>query len=233
MRKNGRKDWSLFYCEQGNVYFDECTVHKGQAWIYPPNVPQKYMVLKQEETVYRYLHFTGYDIASLLEELGICHSVVIDTKGEAVSDALKNISNCICDDALSVVRSEYHTLYLLSVLAKKGGTSLKINPMKRVTDYMTHSFSDKYNVSEYAKMLNVSCDRFNHLFKEYIGVSPYDYYIKLRINNACSLLEKTDLRINIISEMCGYSDPMYFTQAFKKVMELTPSAYRSVHKYKK
>lgn len=234
IRKSGRGDWSLFFCERGCIYFDECILHEGQVWIYPSDVPQKYTVHKKDKTVYRYLHFTGCDIASLLKELGIEHSVVIDTKNADVSETLRNISICICgDNALSVVQAEYHTLYLLSVLAKKSKTTSVNNPMNRVTDDMAHSFSAKYNVAEYAKMLNMSPDRFNHLFKEYVGVSPYEYYIKLRIDNACSLLEKTDFKINTISEMCGYSEPMYFTQAFKKVTGLTPSAYRSVYKYKK
>ena len=102
--------------------------------------------------------------------------------------------------------------------------------MKRVTDNMEHSFSVAYDASYYADMFKISVSRFNHLFKQCVGIPPYAYYVKLRMANACSLLEDTDLKIQDIAEKCGYEDAMYFTQVFKKSIGLTPSNYRKLNK---
>jgi transcriptional regulator GlxA family with amidase domain len=77
-------------------------------------------------------------------------------------------------------------------------------------------------------MLYISVSRFNHFFKESIGVSPHKYYMNIRIKNAKELLEQTDLQINVIAKNCGYEDALYFAQAFKKHVGATPSEYRKI-----
>jgi len=79
-------------------------------------------------------------------------------------------------------------------------------------------------------MLNISVDRFNHIFKDIMDISPMAYYNKLRTNNACHLLENTTLKISEIAECSGYEDPLYFSQAFKKATGLSPASYRKLHR---
>ena len=98
--------------------------------------------------------------------------------------------------------------------------------LKRVTDDMEHTFTENYDASRYARMLNMSESHFQHVFKEKLGISPYAYCLRLRVENACRLLEDTGMRICEIARDCGYENTFYFTQAFKKKTGLTPSAYR-------
>ncbi len=231
LRKNGREDWSLFYCEKGQVHFSGGVLKPGQIWIYPPSVAQKYAVYSQDHTVYHYLHFTGNDIENLLVSLGIELFTPIVARGDTFAMVLEDIQNSMLDDnVLSALRAEYHTLHLLSLLARQGAC-YKSNMMKRVTDDMMHTFSASYDAKKYADMFKVSVSRFNHLFKQYVGVSPYAYIVGLRMENACSLLEDTHLKIQNVAEKCGYEDALYFTQVFKKNVGLTPSAYRRANKF--
>ena len=231
LRKNGREDWSLFYCEKGRMYFSDGVLKPGQIWIYPPKVPQKYTIYRQDCTVYRFLHFTGGDVENLLSSLRIELSTPITVRGDTFAKVFDDIQNSIMDDsALSALRAEYHTLHLLSLLARHGA-SYKSNMMMRVTDDMEHSFAAPYDAKRYADMFKVSISRFNHLFKQYMDVSPYAYFVRLRMENACGLLEDTDLKIQEVAEKCGYEDPLYFTQVFKKNVGLTPSAYRRDNKF--
>lgn len=227
IRKNGRTDWSLFYCENGCLYFEDKILKAGQIWIYPPKVPQKYKMFSDDKTVYRYLHFTGSDVFGLLDSLNICLSTTIDVKKQSLSNIFDLIQDSLSDDSgISVLRAEYHTLRLISKIATAKPATSEIHMMKRVTDNMEHSFASEYNATLYADMLGISVSRFNHLFKECIGVSPYAYFVRLRIINACNLLEDTNLKIKEIADRCGYKDPLYFTQAFKKETGKTPSDYR-------
>ena len=93
---------------------------------------------------------------------------------------------------------------------------------------MQHSFSAPYDAKTYADMLYISVSRFNHFFKESVGVSPHKYYMNIRMKNAQELLEQTDLQINVIAKNCGYEDALYFAQAFKKQVGTTPSEYRKM-----
>ena len=68
--------------------------------------------------------------------------------------------------------------------------------------------------------------RFLHLFKEHEGCSPYERYTAIRMANAKGLLACTTLPIGEVGRRCGYADPLYFTQAFKRAVGLSPRAYR-------
>lgn len=231
IRKNGRKDWSLFYCEAGKLCFEDCILEPGQVWIYAPNVPQKYTMYGKDETIYHYLHFTGSDVADLFSSLGITLSSPLETKSDAILNVLKNIQNSLTyDDELSKLTAEYHTLFLFSLLVRHRTRFSETNMMKRVTDNMEHSFSAPYDASHYANMFRISVSRFNHLFKQCVGIPPYAYYVRLRMANACNLLEATSLKIQDIAGKCGYEDSMYFAQVFKKNVGLTPSNYRRLNK---
>lgn len=227
IRKYGREDWSLFFCEKGRIYFDDKILKEKQIWIYEPKAPQKYTLYAKDDTVYRYLHFTGSDVYNLLNSLNIPFSTAISVKEKSLSSLFDLIQDDLLDDSsISVLRAEYHALRLISKIATAKSASSEVHMMKRVTDNMEYTFTTEYDASLYADMFGISISRFNHLFKECIGVSPYAYFVGLRIANACNLLEYTDLKIKEIADKCGYKDPFYFAQVFKKEIGLTPSEYR-------
>ena len=232
IRKNGRIDWSLFYCEHGCMDFNGVSIAKGELWIYPPNVMQRYTVYEKDRSVYRYLHFNGLHMEKLLLELCIPIEQPINHIKKSLTELFQKIAtDAESDTALSRIRAEYHILHLLTELSKPPEEEKPSGLLKRVVDSMEHSFSAPYNAKSYADMLCVSVSRFNHFFKESVGVSPHKYYMNIRIKNAQELLEQTDVPINVIAKTCGYEDALYFAQAFKKHVGTTPSEYRRMRKY--
>ena len=229
IRKNGRIDWSLFYCEQGCIDFNGVIINKGELWIYPPNVMQRYTVYAKDRSVYRYLHFNGLQIEKLLSELCIPTEQPIKHIKESLVELFQKLAiDAESNTALSRLRAEYHILYLLSKLSKPLEEEKTFGILTRVIDRMEHNFSAPYNAKDYADMLYISVSRFNHFFKESVGVSPHKYYMNIRMKNAQELLEQTDLQINVIAKICGYEDALYFAQAFKKQVGTTPSEYRKI-----
>lgn len=229
VRKQGREDWSLYFCEAGSVTFDGSQVQAGQLWVYPPRAPQRYTVFSKDKTVYWYLHFTGSCLEDLLKQLGI--PLLTPFEGATDLPALfRSIRDSASQDTpLGRLEAEYHTLRLLGRLVSQMPTPLEPS-LKRVTDNMEHSFSLPYDAARYAELLHVSPSRFNHLFREVVGVPPHTYVTALRMSNARALLEDTDLAVNRIAEKCGYENPLYFAQAFRKHTGLSPTAYRAAHK---
>lgn len=231
IRKDGREDWSMFFCESGCIHFDDTVIKSGEVWIYPPRIAQNYTVWRKDKTVYRYVHFTGSDIGKLFSQLKIESNVAISVKNPSVINIFESISEAVKDNsALSELTAEYQTLRLISKIAAGQKFSSDRVMLNAVLDEMEHSFSKQYDAGVYADMLNISVDRFNHVFKESVGLSPYAYYLKLRMENACSLLEETDLKIKDIADKCGFSEALYFTQAFKKYTGQTPSQFRRQNK---
>lgn len=65
-----------------------------------------------------------------------------------------------------------------------------------------------------------------HTFKKDIGISPIEYLNNVRIREAKTLLETTDYSIAEIAAFNGFSSQSFFTQAFKRTTNKTPSTYR-------
>lgn len=85
------------------------------------------------------------------------------------------------------------------------------------TDITIKLFSDKYFVSK---------EYLSKLFKESYGVGIYEYVLTLRMKKARELLNNTDMQIQEISTLLGYSNNNYFSKAFKTYYGLSPTEYR-------
>ena len=54
------------------------------------------------------------------------------------------------------------------------------------------------------------------------------YFNKLKIERACELLKKTDLKINQICYKIGIEDPFYFSRLFSKTIGMSPTKYKEI-----
>ncbi|MCI6732887.1 MAG: AraC family transcriptional regulator, partial [Lachnospiraceae bacterium] len=63
-------------------------------------------------------------------------------------------------------------------------------------------------------------------FKKISGVSPVNYLIQLRIEQAKRMLKESNLTILEISMECGFNNTSYFIRQFRKYTGKTPREYR-------
>lgn len=89
-------------------------------------------------------------------------------------------------------------------------------------------FSFSLKTHTYAESLHVSTNWFIHNFRQYMGMSPAQYVLSLRMVNAQSLLEHTNYNVKEISEIVGYDNPLYFSRVFKKEIGQSPAQYRKL-----
>jgi AraC-like DNA-binding protein len=57
-----------------------------------------------------------------------------------------------------------------------------------------------------------------------------DYFTRLRLHQACQLLDNSDLSVKEVATALGYDDPFYFSRIFKALNEISPTEYRLLHK---
>lgn len=74
--------------------------------------------------------------------------------------------------------------------------------------------------------IGLSYSRLRSLFQNAYRISPGDYRIQVRIEQACALLETSDLSVQAVADQLGYADAFTFSKQFKKRTGLSPKHFR-------
>ncbi len=100
--------------------------------------------------------------------------------------------------------------------------------LKDVIDYINRHFSESISLEQMAKKFNISKSHLSSYFRKYIGVSPYEYLLNVRLEQAKRLLTHGG-SITDVCYACGFSDYSHFIQFFKKRTGMTPHKYQKTH----
>jgi AraC-like DNA-binding protein len=74
-------------------------------------------------------------------------------------------------------------------------------------------------------ILNVNYQHLRDKFREKTGLSPYQYFLQMKINKAKELLQEGTLSIKEISYKLSFESPYYFSRLFKKKTGVSPSQW--------
>ncbi len=96
--------------------------------------------------------------------------------------------------------------------------------------YMQEHFQDDLTLDELAGLLHFNKSYFTRKFRSQIGVSPMQYLLHIRLENAKLLLSNTACSVSEVAQRCGFCDCAYFGYHFKRACALTPLQYRNKHK---
>jgi len=95
---------------------------------------------------------------------------------------------------------------------------------------MANNFAGDMSIADYTKASAYSPTHLRRVFKQYLGFSPQDYLIELRVSAACALLSGTDLSIQAIAAQAGFGDISTFNRHFKRNVGDSPRHYRQKYK---
>ncbi|MFI3257270.1 MAG: AraC family transcriptional regulator [Spirochaetales bacterium] len=92
--------------------------------------------------------------------------------------------------------------------------------------FMQKHMHEPTSVEHIAWHLDLSTEHFIRIFKHEMNITPHQYNIRLRVQEAAAKLIATDISIARISEKLGFENQFHFSRIFKKCTGFTPSAYR-------
>ena len=101
--------------------------------------------------------------------------------------------------------------------------------LKPTLDYMHQHFREDLALSNLAAKAGMAPNYFHRCFKRVHGVTPFEYILGERLNQARHLLASTRLTIKEIADAVGYRDPLYFSRTFSKHLLMPPVKYRAAH----
>lgn len=100
-------------------------------------------------------------------------------------------------------------------------------PVRReLQSYIDAHLSDALTVSDLADHVGMSTAHFSRLFKETVGLTPYQYVLRERVRQAQHLLGTTDASIADIALRVGFANQSHLTRRFRSIAHTTPAAYR-------
>lgn len=95
-----------------------------------------------------------------------------------------------------------------------------------VINYMKCNYSKELKLEDLSARAFLSPSYLSRFFKECTSMTISEYMQKIRIEEACQLLKKTDMKVIEIAYKVGYRDIKYFNSIFKKINGKTPGEYR-------
>jgi len=98
--------------------------------------------------------------------------------------------------------------------------------LQQAIDYIHTYLNRDLSLAELASVVNISPTYFASLFKQEMGISPHQYVIQQRVEQAKVVLMKTDLAIADIALQVGFSSQSHLTQQFKRLTGMTPKQVR-------
>lgn len=190
-----------------------------------PDTPLEYIVLgisglqflsEEKDEVYDYSTHNYYDYKH--EILFYLRTLVEEVKNE--------------DENYEAITQNLLEILILNIL-RRTKKKIQIKATKKVTkecrfieQYINEHYAEDISLQKLSDLTYLNKYYIVHVFKKYKGLSPINYLIERRIEEAKNLLETTNYSVSKISDIIGFSSQSYFSQTFKKEMDMTPNQYR-------
>lgn len=100
--------------------------------------------------------------------------------------------------------------------------------LNQVLEYINVHLDQEIRLLALAEVLDMSQYHFCKLFKQSMGIAPYQYVIQQRVERAKQLLKVRDLSIADIALQCGFTNQSHLTKHFRQLTGITPKAYRRI-----
>ncbi len=99
------------------------------------------------------------------------------------------------------------------------------DPLRQACYLLAHDPTDRRAVEEVLARIPLSYSRLRQLFRERMGLSPGQYRLKRRMEEACAILSSNSYSVKEIAFRFGYCDPGSFSRQFKDVVGCSPSEF--------
>ncbi|MFT5654871.1 MAG: AraC-like DNA-binding protein/AmiR/NasT family two-component response regulator [Arenicella sp.] len=102
----------------------------------------------------------------------------------------------------------------------------------KIANYLKSMVGAKVSLNELAASMATNRNKVSRAFKNYYGMTVFDWLREQRMMRAAEMLRFTRDTVQQIADKSGYSDSNNFSTAFKRTFRLSPLQYRKVQQTK-
>lgn len=126
--------------------------------------------------------------------------------------------------ALAVRLIHKYSVCKPQILAQSNGLSKY--RLRQVIDYINAHLDRNLSLLDLAEVAGMSQSHFTRLFKQSMGITPYQYLIQQRVERAKQLLRQRPMAIADVALQCGFANQTHLSKCFRQLIGTTPKAYR-------
>ncbi len=121
----------------------------------------------------------------------------------------------------------YRLMLSLAENAMLSNTSISRDSVifSKAVDYMKNRICENPTLDEIAMHSEVSVAQLKRIFTYYAGLGVHKFFLKLKLKSAAQMLS-CGLTVTEVSDKLGFSSQAYFSKAFKRETNVSPSEYK-------
>ena len=220
------------YLERGKLTLEQngktVTAKDGDLLLVDCYRPHTYFSEVEAKTVW--IHFDGNESRRWFEEITAAQGQKIHLPPTAVECLQKAV------DSVRKNKNEYavsKNIYALLCEMMRPDRTVPTNTETReairiAEKYIREHFAEPLTVAEIAEQTHFSESYFNKIFRKVTGVSPYEYLLKVRLEQAKALLIQTELSVSDVAFQTGFNSASNFLYFFKKQTGLSALQFRKM-----
>ena len=238
-REHGPPETIFIYCAEGEGWCEldgrRHEVGANQLLVVPASIPHVYGAAKKAPWTIQWFHAVGANVPMYVERLRVTREKpVVSLSGNVYLFSL-------FEEVFAALEHGYtlnHLIYAAHTLAHLMGLILRHKEehgygapsvreqIARSVEFMKGHLSEPLKVATLAALVNLSRSHYTTLFRRVTGYAPLSYLNHLRMQHAVQLLNSTDVPIKQISDQLGFSEQFYFSRAFRKMHNHSPTEHR-------
>lgn len=222
-----------------NDQFQNQCMARGDFFIVPPKTfyrgwwdsPIDFIILGLEPMLVKRIAYESID-PDLVEimptfpksdpfilQIGLALKTVLETNKLGSSLYAETMAN-----ALSVHLLQYYSTSKFTLQEYTDG--LPKYKSRQVIEYINEHLEQNLSIAELAQLVQMSPHYFGRLFKQSMGITPYQYILQCRIEQSKILLRDKKLSLAEIARAVGFAHQSHLNYHFKRLVRVTPKQFR-------
>lgn len=213
---------------RGTVEVNQQRFHPvaGDSYFLQPGTDQRYYSSADEPWTKIWLNVSGPLLMDLIRAYGLLgryYYPAFDsrTELEAILTEAKQRGES------AILESSLHLHRLLFRMAGTTASEAAIHPLAlELQRYMDLRVEGRIQLADLAAYVGRSESQVIRLFRESFGMTPYAYFLQVKIGLAKRLLRGSQLSVRAIASQLSFADEFYFSNVFKRHVGVSPNHYR-------
>lgn len=214
-----RTHWLLHYVVSGKGYFRigdrEYAVTEDSIFVIPPYVESYYEADKNEPWEYIWVGFTTSEEFDFGFE-----DVIYMPYALHIFESMKKCSN------MNKGKTEFlcgKIWQLISLVVD--AQNQKVDYIEQALNIIGSEYMNDISVQDIADRVGLERTYFSNLFKTKKGISPKQYLLKTRMEQAVVFLKDYGYSVSVTALSVGYGDVYTFSKMFKQYFGVSPSKF--------